>query len=74
MNGVDQGKSLRKKKPRGTAFSNLDFQRLKIRIRRLVKYIACGQAYIWNLPANYVAIIAHEVFCATSSGIYFGNQ
>ena len=70
MNGVDQGKSLRKKKPRGTAFSNLDFQR----IRRLVKYIACGQAYIWNLPAIYVAIIVHEVFCATSSGIYFGNQ
>ena len=59
----------------GTAFSNLDFQRLKIRIRRLVvKYIACGQAYIWNLPANYVAIIVHEVFCTTSSGIYFGNQ
>ena len=71
MNGVDQGKSLGKIQ---RLLSNLDFQRLKIRIRRLVKYIACGQAYIWNPPANYVAIIVHEVFCATSSGIYFANR
>ena len=65
VNGLDQGKSLGKKKPRGTAFSNLDFQRLKIRIRRLVKYTACGQAYIWNLPANYIAIInsAWSILC-----------
>ena len=34
VSGVDKGKSLGKK-PRGTAFSKLDFQRLKIRIRRV---------------------------------------
>ena len=33
MSGVDKGKSLGKKKPRGTGSSSLDFQRLKGELR-----------------------------------------
>ena len=72
MGGIDKSKSLKKKNPKIQRLTEIDFQRLKISIRR-VRYSLRAGSYLEPACKLYINCSA-ELFCPTSVEIYPVNQ